>query len=72
MGMLVTHVEKVWAQWQVAGVLCMDVEAAFPSIAGDFLTQKMMKIRVLEYLVMWMLDSMMERWIHIVIDMQEG
>jgi hypothetical protein len=71
-GMLVAHVQKAWAQWQVARALCMDVEAAFPSIARDCLAPKMRKIGVDECLVMWILHSMMERRVHMVLDGQEG
>jgi uridine phosphorylase len=51
-GMLVAHVQKAWAQWQVAGVLCMDIEAAFPSIVLDCLALKLRKIGVDECSVM--------------------
>jgi hypothetical protein len=31
--MLVGNVQAVWAQWQVAGALFMDVQAVLPSVA---------------------------------------
>jgi hypothetical protein len=71
-GMLLTHVQKAWAQHQVAAALCMDVEDAFCSVTWDCLARKMRKIGVDECLVMWMLDFMMERWVHMVVDGQKG
>jgi hypothetical protein len=49
--MLVANVQAACAQWQVAGALCMDGEATFPSFAHDCLAQKMWKIGVDECLV---------------------
>jgi hypothetical protein len=70
--MLVTDVQKAWAQQEVAGALCMDIEATFPSVAWDCLARKMRKTGIDECLVMWMLDFMIERWVRMVVDGQEG
>jgi hypothetical protein len=70
--MLVTDVQKAWAQQEVAGALCMDIEATFPSVAWDCLARKMRKTGIDECLVMWMLAFMIERWVRMVVDGQEG
>jgi hypothetical protein len=50
----------------------MDVEAAFPSVARDCLAKKMRKWAIDQCLVNWVLDFMMDRRVHMVVDGQEG
>jgi hypothetical protein len=37
MGVLMVKTQEAWSKKQVAGALCMDVEAAFPSVAKECL-----------------------------------
>jgi hypothetical protein len=71
-GVLMAKAQEVWSRKQVSGALCMDVEAAFPSVAKDCLAHKMRTMKIDECLVKWMLNFMSDRSINMVVDGQEG
>jgi hypothetical protein len=71
-GVLMATVQKAWSRGRVAAALCMDVEAAFPSVAKDCLAKKMRAMSADECLVRWMLDFMADRKVRVVVDGQEG
>jgi hypothetical protein len=65
-------VRESWSNRRVSGALCMDVEAAFPSVAKECLAKKMRAMEIEECLVRWMLDLMADRRVRMVVDGQEG
>jgi hypothetical protein len=71
-GVLMASVQESWSRGRVCGALCMDVEAAFPSVAKECLAKKMRAMRIDECLVRWMLDFMADRRVRMVVDGQEG
>jgi hypothetical protein len=70
-GVLMTTVQEAWSRGRVDGALCMDVEAAFPSVVKDCLAKKMRAMDIDECLVRWMLDFMADRRVRMVVDGQE-
>jgi hypothetical protein len=52
-----TTAQEAWSRKEVVGALCMDVEAAFPSVARECLAKKMRAMKCLSSLIcisLWM------------------
>ena len=58
---LVTVCEQAWDRGQLAGALCMDVRAAFPSVSPGCLTRRLRECGIGEDLVRWVRDFMSNR-----------
>jgi hypothetical protein len=71
-GVLMATAQEAWSRKKVVGALCMDVEAAFPSVSKECLARKMRVMKVDECLVHWMIDFMTDRSVEMVVDGQEG
>jgi hypothetical protein len=56
----------------VLRVLCIDIEAVFPSMVQEYLVQKLRNMKIDECLVKWILHFISNRSIKMVVDSQEG
>ena len=64
-------VESGWQRKEITGALCMDVAAAFPSVARGCLIKRMRKMRIDEELVRWVSSFMQDRRVRMVIEGKE-
>jgi len=71
-GVLMAEVQPAWQEKKVAAALCMDVAAAFPSVARECLLRKMRNAGLDENLVGWTDSFMQDRKVRMVVDGQEG
>ena len=58
---LISIVEEAWQSKRIAGAICMDVRAAFPSVNADCLTRRLEEGGVEPFIVRWVRDFMSER-----------
>ena len=65
---MVTICEREWSRGRVVGALCMDVQAAFPSVNPRCLTRQLREYGVDEDLVGWIRDFMSNRTVQMVIN----
>ena len=65
---LVSMVEKTWDDKTIAGAICMDVRAAFPSVKAELLAARLREGGVERCLVAWVKDFMAERSITLAIN----
>ena len=68
---MVTYCDREWSQGRVVGALCMDVQAAFPSVNQRCLTRQLREQGIDEDLVRWTRDFMSERSVQMVIGGEE-
>lgn len=52
-GTLVGWVEESWKEKEIIGAICMDVAAAFPSVARGCLLRRLREMKVDEDIVGW-------------------
>ena len=71
-GRLIGWVEDGWKRKEITGALCMDVRAAFPSVARGCLLRRMREMEVDEELVRWTDSFMSDRRVRMVVDGGEG
>lgn len=67
-GTLVGWVEESWRKKEITGTICMDVAAAFPSVARGCLLRRLREMKVDEDIVSWTGSFMKERRVKMVID----
>lgn len=70
-GTLVSWVEESWERKEITGALCMDIAAAFPSVARSCLIRRLRETHVDEDIVGWAGSFMQERKVCMVIDGRE-
>ena len=70
-GRLIGWVESGWQRKEITGALCMDVAAAFPSVARGCLLRKMRNMGLEENLVEWMDSFMSDSRVIMSIDGQD-
>ena len=64
---MVTFCEREWSRGRVVGALCMDVQAAFPSVNPRCMTRVLREHGIDEDLVQWIRDFMSGRTVQMVI-----
>ena len=70
-GRLVGWVESGCKKKEITGALCMDVAAAFPSVAKGCLIKRMGEMEIDEELVRWIRSFMEDQRVRMVIDGRE-
>ena len=68
---MVTYCDREWSRGRVVGALCMDVQAAFPSVNPRCLTRQLHEQGIDEDLVRWTRDFMSERSVQMVVGGEE-
>lgn len=69
---LVTLCEQEWSKGRCVGALCVDVQAAFPSVNPRCLTSRLRECGVDEDLVQWTRGSMSDRTVQMVGDKEQA
>ena len=70
-GTLVEWVEESWRKKEITGAICMDVAAAFSSVARGCLLRRLREMKVDEDIVSWTGSFMKERRVKMAIDGRE-
>ena len=68
---MVTYCDREWSRKRVVGALCMDIQAAFPSVNPRCMTRQLREHDIDENLIGWTRDYMSRRSVQMVIGGEE-
>jgi hypothetical protein len=69
---LMNRTEQAWKKKKVAGVLLMDVKAAFNNVSRGLLVKRMPELEIEADLIRWTDSFMTDRQVKLVLDGVEG